>query len=76
MLKLGSKKIFVLGLLVKNVSAVNSADRCSFKLSEKGPRDLNRIGGYISSDDARNCEHFDNFRFLIPVANWQFLTKV
>ena len=76
MFKLGSKKIFVLGLLVKNVSAVNSADSCNFKESEKAARNLNRICGDTSSDKAHNSEHFGHFRFLIPVANWQFLIKV
>ena len=76
MFKLGGKKIFVLCLLVKNVSAVYSADRCSFKKSEKAPRDVNRIGGDISSDEAHNSEHIGHFRFPIPVANWQFLIKV
>ena len=61
MFKLGGKKLFVLCLLVKNVSAANSADRCNFKESEKVAQDLNRIGGDISSDDAQNCEHFDHF---------------
>ena len=32
MFKLGGKKIFVLCLLVKNVSAVYSADRCDFSM--------------------------------------------
>ena len=50
MFKLGGKKLFVLCLLVKNVSAANSADRCNFKESEKVAQDLNRIGGDISSD--------------------------
>ena len=50
MFKLGGQKLFVLCLLVKNVSAVNSADRCNFKESEKVAQDLNRIGGDISSD--------------------------
>ena len=50
MFKFGGKKLFVLCLLVKNVSAVNSADRCNFKESEKVAQDLNRIGGDISSD--------------------------
>ena len=48
--KLGANKSFVLCLLVKNVSAVNSANRCNFKESEKVAQDLNRIGGDISSD--------------------------
>ena len=30
MLKLGAKNLFVLSLLVKNISAVYSADRCNF----------------------------------------------
>ena len=50
MFKLGGKKLFVLCLLVKNVSAANSADRFNFKDSEKVAQDLNRIGGDISSD--------------------------
>ena len=50
MFELGGKKLFVLCLLVKNVSAANSADRCNFKESEKVAQDLNRIGGDISSD--------------------------
>ena len=50
MFKLGGKNVFVLCLLVKNVSAANSADRCNFKESEKVAQDLNRIGGDISSD--------------------------
>ena len=76
MFKLGGKKLFVLCLLVKNVSAVNSADRCNFNKSEKAAWDLNRIYGDISSDKAHNSEHFGHFRFPIPVANWQFLIKV
>ena len=32
MFKLGGKKLFVLCLLVKNVSAVYSADRCDFSM--------------------------------------------
>ena len=35
MFKLGGEKMFVLCLLVKNVSAVTSAHRCKFKESEK-----------------------------------------
>ena len=66
----------MLCLLVKNVSAVNSANRCNFKESEKAAQHLNRIGGHISSDKVHNSEHFGHFRFLIPVANWQFLIKV
>ena len=50
MFKLGSKNLFVLSLLVKNVSAVYSADRCNFYESEKAVSHLNRIGGDISSD--------------------------
>ena len=69
MFKLGGKKIFMLCLLVKNLSAVNSADRCNFKESEKAAQHLNRIDGHISSDKAHNSEHFGHFRFLIPVAN-------
>ena len=76
MLKLGSKNSVVLCLLVKNVSAVCGADRCNFQESEKAVPDLNWIGGDISSDKAHNSEHFGHFRFLIPVANWQFLIKV
>ena len=33
MFKLGGKKLFVLCLLVKNVSAVYSADRCDFSIA-------------------------------------------
>ena len=76
MFTLRGKKLFVLCLLVKNVSAVNCADRCNFKESEKAAQHLNRIGGHISSDKAHNSEHFGLFRFLIHVANWQFLIKV
>ena len=76
MFKLDGKKIFVLCLLVKNVSAVNSADRCNFKESEKAAHDLNRICGDTSSDKAHNSEHFGHFRLPIPVANWQLLIKV
>ena len=53
MFKLGGKKIFVLCLLVKNVSAVSSANRCNSKDSEKAAWDLNWIGGDISSDRAQ-----------------------
>ena len=66
----------MLCLFVKNVSAVDSADRCNFKESEKAVQDLYWISGDISSDKAHNSEHFGHFRFLIPVANWQFLIKV
>ena len=76
MFKLGGKNLFVLCLLVKNVSAVSSANRCNSKESEKAAWDLNWIGGDISSDKAHNFEHFGHFRFPIPVANWQFLIKV
>ena len=76
MFKLGGKKLFVLCLLVKNVSAVSSANRCNSEKSEKAAWDLNWIGGDISSDKAHNFEHFGHFRFPIPVANWQFLIKV
>ena len=76
MFKLGCKKLFALCLLVKNVSAVYSADRCNFYESEKAVPDLSRIGGDISSDKGHNSEHFGHFRFPIPVANWQFLIKV
>ena len=76
MFKLCGKKLFVLCLLIKIVSAVSSADRCNSKESEKAVWDLNWIGGDISSDTAHNSEHFSHFRFPIPVANWQFLIKV
>ena len=76
MFKLGGKNLFVLCLLVNNLSAVYSADRCDFHESEKAVWDLNWINGDISSDTAHNSEHFSHFRFPIPVANWQFLIKV
>ena len=43
--KLGAKKIIVLCLLVKKISAVYSVDRCNFKESKKAAWDLNWIGG-------------------------------
>ena len=46
------------------------------KESEKAARDLNWIGGDISSDRAHNFEHFGHFILPIFVANWQFLIKV
>ena len=76
MFKLGGKNLFVLWLLVKNVSAVYSADRCNFYESEKSVPDMNWLGGDISSDKAHNSKYFGHFRFSIPVANWQFLIKV
>ena len=76
MFKFGGKNLVVLCLLVKNVSAVYSADRCNFQESEKAVPDLNWIGGDISSDKAHNFEHFGHFSFPIPVTNWQFLIKV
>ena len=47
MFKFGGKNLVVLCLLVKNVSAVYSADRCNFQESEKDVPDLNLIGGDI-----------------------------
>ena len=76
MFKLGGKNLFVLCLLVKNLSAVYSADRCDFLKSEKAVRHLYWISGQVSSDKAHNSGHFGHFRFPIPVANWQFLIKV
>ena len=76
MFKLVDKHLFVLCFLVKNVSAIYSADRCNFQESVRSVPDLNWIGGDISSDKAHNSEHFGHFRFLIPVAKWQFLIKV
>ena len=76
MFKLGAKNLFVLCLLVKNMSAVYSADMCNFKESEKAAQDLNWIDGDISSDKAHNSEHFEHFSFPIPVTIWQFLIKV
>ena len=66
----------MLCLLVKNMSAVYSADRCNFKEFEKAAQDLNWIGGDISSDRAHNSEHFGHFSFAIPVTILQFLIKV
>ena len=45
MFKLGGKKLFALCLLVKNVSAVNSANRCNFKESEKTVQYKNGLVG-------------------------------
>ena len=73
MFKLGGKKLFVLCLLVKNVSAVYSADRCNFCESAKAVPNLNGIGGDISSDEGHIYEHCKHLRFPNPVANWQFL---
>ena len=69
MFKLGAKNLFVLCLLVKNLSAVYSADRCDFLESEKAVRHLYWIGGHIPSDKAHDSGHFGHFRFLIPVPN-------
>ena len=75
MFKLDGKNLFVLCLLIKNLSAVYSADRCDFKESENAVTHLYWIGGHISSDKAHKG-HFGHSRFPIPVANWQFLIKV
>ena len=76
MFKPGGKNLVVLCLLVKNVSAVYSADRCNFQESEKAVPDLNWIGGDISSDKAHSSKYFGHFRSSIPVANYWFLIKV
>ena len=76
MLKLVTSFSFVLCVLFGNVSAVYSADRCNFLELEKAVPDLDWIGGDISSDKTHNSEQFGQFRFPIPVANWQFLIKV
>ena len=76
MFKLGAKNLFVLCLLVKNMSAVYSADRCNFKESEKAAQDLNWIGGDIQFDGAQDFVPFGHFSFPIPVTIWQFLIKV
>ena len=69
MFKLGAKNLFVFCFLVKNMSAVYSADRCNFKESEKAVQDLYWISGDISADKAHNSKHFGLFSFPIPVPN-------
>ena len=48
MLKLVTNFSFVLCILVGNMSAVYSADRCNFLEAEKGVPDLDWIGGGAS----------------------------
>ena len=50
MFKLGAKILFVLWLLVKNMSAVYSADRCNSEESGNDVQDLYGIGGDISAE--------------------------
>ena len=76
MFKLGAKIVFLLCLLVKNMSAVYSADRCNSEESDNAVQDLYGIGGDISAERAHKPEHFGHFRFPIPVPNWQFWIKV
>ena len=69
---LSAKIVLLLCILVKNVSAVNSAGRCNSEESDNAVQDLYWIGGDISSERAHKPEHFGHFRFPIPVPNWQF----
>ena len=76
MFKLGAKMVFLLCLLVKNMSADKSADRFNSEESDNAVQDLCWIGGDISFEKAHKPEHFGHFRFPIPVPNWQFWIKV
>ena len=76
MFKLGAKIVFLLCLLVKNISAVYSADRCYSEEPDYAVQDLYGIGGDISAERAPKPENFGHFRFPIPVPNWQFWIKV
>ena len=76
MFKLRAKIVFLLCLLVKNMSAVCSADRSNSEESDNAVQDLCWIGGDISFEKAHKPEHFGHFRLLIPVPNWQLWIKV
>ena len=64
MFKLGAKMVFLLCLLVKNMSADKSADRFNSEESDNDVQDLYWIGGDISFERAHKPEHFGHFRFL------------
>ena len=66
MFRLGAKIVFLLCLLVKNMSAVSSANRWNSEESDNAVQDLYQIG----------IRHFVHFRFPIPMPNWQFWIKV
>ena len=76
MFKLGAKIVFLLNLLVKNMSAVSRANRCNSEESDNAVQDLYWIGGDISFERAHKPEHFGHFRFPIPVPKWLFWIKV
>ena len=66
MFKLGAKMVFLLCLLVKNMSADKSADRFNSEESDNDVQDLYWIGGDISFERAHRPEHFGHFQFLCP----------
>ena len=73
MFKLGTNKLFLLCVLVKNMSAVYSTNRCSF--SEEIMEGNNNL--YKSwVERALNSGPFGRFRFVNHHFNWQILIKV
>ena len=62
-------------LLVKNISALSSADRCNFEESEKAAWDLNWTGWDISYDKTNYSGNFGYLSFFIPATIWQFFIK-
>ena len=76
MFKLSAKNLFSLCLLVKNKSALYSADRCSFFESEN---DSSRNGKNLYKswvERALNSGPTCHFRFANHTFNWQILIKV
>ena len=76
MFKLGAKNLFLLCLLIKEKSAVYSADRCNFSEPET---DCSRNGNNLYKswvEGALNSGPFGHFRFANHHFNWQILIKV
>ena len=76
MFKFGAKIVVLLCCMVKNMSAVYSADWSNSEESENALQDLYWVGGNISFERAHKPEHLGHFRFPIPMPNWQFWIKV
>ena len=68
MFKLGAKIVFLLNLLVKNMSAVSRANRCNSEESDNAVQDPYWIGGDISFERAH--KPFKDFRFLCPTSSF------
>ena len=76
MFKLGAKNLFLLCLLVKNMPADYSADRCNFWESET---DCSRNGNNLYKswvERALNSGQFGHFRFANHHCTWQIFIKV